>query len=264
MPAGSVCADGGVGVDQDLDVQAVVAQQHRPRGRSELTGVAEELFGCREAGGLPVTQRDEQLSVVDLDAGRVTPCTGGQRGSAVKKAAGIRDDLVAADLVVTGALLGAVVLGNHVGAVQRVVQRAPPGVRGIQREPRVEDRDHELGTRRRGDLVVDARGRDGEVIGLGQQIADLGEELLVRLGIDRLDHPLAMPLVDAGLQIVSPCQQVLVLRRQIGDDLVNARPEGVGVEAGTRQRLVVDEVVQHLGHTQVAHFHAIGHISSLA
>ena len=42
-------ADGGVGVDQDLDVQAVVAQQHRPMGRAELAGVADELLGRRPA-----------------------------------------------------------------------------------------------------------------------------------------------------------------------------------------------------------------------
>ena len=55
-------------------------------------------------------------------------------------------------------------------------------------------------------------------------------------------------------------QQVLVLRRQIGDDLVDARPEGVGVDLGTGQRLVVDEVVQRLGDAQVTHRHTIGHI----
>ena len=86
----------------------------------------------------------------------------------------------------------------------------------------------------------------------------------IGLGIDRLDDPLTMPLVDAGLQIVAPREQVLVLRCQVGDDLVHARPEGVGIEAGTRQGLIVDEVVQHLGNTQVAHLHAIGHVSSLA
>ena len=38
----------------------------------------------------------------------------------------------------------------------------------------------------------------------------------------------------------------------------------VGIDIGARQRLVVDEVVQHLGDAQVAHRHAIGHFSSLS
>ena len=99
--------------------------------------------------------------------------------------------------------------------------------------------------------------------GLGLQVADVGEELLVRLGVDRLDDALAVPLVDLRLQLVAAGQQVLVLGAEIGDDLVDARPEAVGVDVGARQRLVVDEVVQHLGDAQVPHRHAIGHISSL-
>ena len=74
---------------------------------------------------------------------------------------------------------------------------------------------------------------------------------------------LAVALVDLRLQIVAAGQQVLVLGAEIGDDLVDARPEAVGVDVGARQRLVVDEVVQHLGDAQVSHRHAIGHFSSL-
>ena len=64
----------------------------------------------------------------------------------------------------------------------------------------------------RGDLVVDAGGGDGEVAGFGQQVADLGEELLVGVGVERRDDALAVPLVDLGLQVVAAGQQVLILR----------------------------------------------------
>ena len=103
-----------------------------------------------------------------------------------------------------------------------------------------------------GDLGVDAGGGDGEVGGFGLQVADLGEELLVLRGVEGLDDALAVPLVDLRLQVVAAGQQILVLRGQVGDDLVDARPEAVGVHAGARQRLVGDEVVQHLGHPQIA------------
>ena len=73
-----------------------------------------------------------------------------------------------------------------------------------------------------------------------------------------------MPFVDLRLQIVAAGQQFLVLRRQVGHDLVHTGPEGVRIDVGARQRLVVDEVVQHRGDTQVTHRHALGHDSSLA
>ena len=98
--------------------------------------------------------------------------------------------------------------------------------------------------------------------GCGQQVADLGEERLVCLGVVRLEDVVTVPLVDLGLQIVAAGQQLLVLRCQIGDHLVDARPEGVGVDVGTGQRLVGDEVVQHLGDAQVAHDDAVCHVSS--
>ena len=110
-------------------------------------------------------------------AGRVRPRARRQRHRLVEELAGVGDHLVAAHLVVAAALLGAVGLGDHVGAVQRVVQRAPAGVGGVEREPRVEHRHHELRAGGRGDLGVDTRGGDGEVGGFGLQITDFGEEL---------------------------------------------------------------------------------------
>ena len=204
-------ADGGVGIDEDLDVQAVVLQQHGPRGRAELAGVADELLRCAQSGRKPVAQIDQKLTVVNLEAGGFAPRAGCQRRGLIEESTCVCDDLVAADLVIAGALLGPVVLGDHVGAIQRVVQRTPSGVGGVEREPGVQNGHHQLGACRRGDLVVDTRGRDGEVVGLGQQITDVGEELLVSLGVERLDHMLAVVLVDLRLQVVTAGQQVLVL-----------------------------------------------------
>ena len=65
-------------------------------------------------------------------------------------------------------------------------------------------------------------------------------------------HPVPVPLVDLGLQLVARQQQLLVLRGEVGDDLVHARPEAVRIDAGAGQGLVVHEVVQHPGDAQVA------------
>ena len=252
-------ADRRLRVDQDLDVQAVVDQQHRPTGGAELTGIAEELLRAGQIDG-PVGGRDLQVAVLDAEPGDVGPRPGRQRDRLVEECARVGDDLVAADPVVAGALVGAVALRDDVGAVQRVVQRAPPGVGGVQRKARVEDGHHQLRPGRRGDLVVDTGGGDGEVSGFRLQITDLGEELAVPLGVERLDDVLAVVLVDLRLQVIAALQQVLVLRLQVGDDLVHTGPEAVGVYVGAGQSFVVDEVVQHLGDAQVPHRHAISHL----
>ena len=260
-------ADRGVRVDQDLDVQAVVDQQHRS-GVVGFAEVAGELPGIGEAGREVVTQSGQHLtgSVLygDLEPLDVGPRARRERDGTVEEPASVGDDLVAAHLVVSLPLLGTVGLGDDVGAVQRVVERAPPGVGRVERKARVEDRHHQLRTGCGGDLVVDTRGGDREVRGLLLQVADAGEELLVVVGLEVADDAGPVPLVDLRLQPVAAGEQVLVLRGQIGDELVDAGPERVGVEVGTRQRLTVDEVVQHGGDAQVTHRHAFGHGSSLA
>lgn len=65
----------------------------------------------------------------------------------VEEVAGPGDDLVAADLVVAAGLLGAAFFGDGVGAVQRIVERTPAGVGGVEGEAGVEDRHDELRAR---------------------------------------------------------------------------------------------------------------------
>jgi len=251
-------------------VQPVVAQQDRPLRRTQFAGVSHELFRVGQAdrralvrGAVvirqPVTELDEHLPVLDLEADRVAPSTRRQRCCAVEEFTSIGDHLVATDAVVAGALLGTVRLADDVGAVERVVERTPARVGGVEREAGIEHRHHQLGAGGRGDLVVDVGRRDREVTRIGFQVADLGEELLVLGGVVRTDGPLAVPFVELGLQFVAARQQFLVAWSQVGDDLVDPRPETVRVEVGTGQRLIGDEVVECAGHAQVSHRHAICH-----
>ena len=178
-------------------MQAVVDQQHR-RGRLGLTGVAGELARVGQPRR-PLGQIDEQLSVRHLETGGIGVGARRQRRSLVEELARIGDHLVATNLVIARPLFGAVAFRNDVGAVQRVIQRAPASIGRVQREPRVEDRHHQLRAGGRRDFVVDAGGGDGEVTGFGQQVTDFSEELAVSVHVERLDHAVPVPLVDLGL-----------------------------------------------------------------
>jgi len=60
---------------------------------------------------------------------------------------------------------------------------------------------------RGGDLVVHTGGADGEVVGFGLQVPDVGQELPVLVGVVRADRALPVPPVDLGLQFVAAGQQ---------------------------------------------------------
>ena len=64
--------DGGVGVDEDLDVQAVVDQQHGG-GRFGVAEVADELLRCLQADGAAVVEGGGNRAVGHRDAGDVRP-----------------------------------------------------------------------------------------------------------------------------------------------------------------------------------------------
>ncbi|CPU64343.1 Uncharacterised protein [Mycobacteroides abscessus] len=199
-----------------------------------------------------VAQLDEQLSVVDLQADGVLPRAGCQRHGTVEHLAGVGDDLVTADLVVPtsvrGRLFGAIGFRDDIGAVQRIVEGAPARVGGVEREARVQNRHHQLRTGRGGDLVVHIGGGDGEIFGLGNQVSDLGQEVLVRGAIEWFDGALPVPAIDLSLQVVPALEQLAVPRSQIGDYFVDSGPESVGIHTGTRKGLVGDEVIQHPRH----------------
>ena len=62
--------------------------------------------------------------------------------------------------IVAAALLGAVRLGDGVGAVERVVERAPARIGGVQRIARIHHRHDQLRPGDHGDLGIDIGGGD--------------------------------------------------------------------------------------------------------
>ncbi len=150
-------------VDLDVDVQTVVLQQDRGR-RGRITQVADQFRTIGgQRGDLVVAQRDRQLAAIDRVVRRGPVRAVGQRGGGIEELARELDHAATADRVVAGALLAAVGLGDSVGAVEGVVERAPARIRGVDREARIHHRHHQLGARRGGDLVVHILGGDLEV-----------------------------------------------------------------------------------------------------
>ncbi len=90
------------------------------------------------------------------------------------------------------------------------------------------------------------RGR-GELGGLGREVADLAQKGFVGRLIVRLVAMGAMPAVDLGLEPIAPGEQGAVARREVADQGGEPGPEGGRLDAGARQCLRRDEVVQNGG-----------------
>src|SRR5690606_14737809 len=250
LHAGGVgLADGAGRVDLDLEVDAVVLEQHGDR-RAGIALEAEQLLRILQAAGAAILQRYDQLAAFDAVAGGVDVRAVFQRRGLIEESAGVGD-----------ALAGAICFGDGVGAVQGVIQRTPAGIGGVEREASVHDRHHQLRAGHVSDFFVDVLGGGLEVFGFGQQIADFLQEGLVGDGVMGLTGASLMPGIDLCLQFVAFGQQSAILRRQIVDDAVGTGPEGRGIDAGTGNRFVVHKVVQDFGDLQATDLNALSHYS---
>ncbi|MNZ51082.1 hypothetical protein D3C78_688870 [compost metagenome] len=258
-PGGVALADQAVAIDLDLDVQAVVLQQHCT-GRLKAALIADELLLLGEGGGAAILQGHLQRAACDGVSAGIGMAAAGQRCNLVEEGAGEGDHPRAAQRVVSAASLGAMVLGDRIGTVQGVVQRAPACVRGVQRVARVHHRHHQLRAGLHGDLAVDVGGADLHLSRLRQQVADALEEGAVGGHVgDRAGVGL-VPGIQLGLQAVTLGQQGAVLRREVVDQAVEAGPEGLGGDAGARQHLLLDEVPVLAGHLQAQALRTLGHV----
>ena len=158
----------------------------------------------------------------------------GQREVLVEEGAAAGDDLVAADLVVVVAGGEVALARDDVGAVERVVERAPAGVGGVGGEAGVEQRHHELRAGDAGHLVVDVGGGHRDLGGLVEQVADLAQEGGVGLAASGVPGCSRCQSSMRRLQLVAAGEQLAVARRQVVDDRGGARPEGLGVDARSR------------------------------
>lgn len=235
-------ADRRAAVDADVQVDAVVLEQHRRR-RGRIALVADELRGIGQAGAAAL-QRDHELAVLHAVAGRHLVGTVFERRGLVEHLAREFDDLGAAHGVVALALFGTAGFGNGIGAVERVVQRTPARVGGVERVACVEDRHYQLRAGLQRELGIDVRGGGLRALGLRQQVADLLEEGAVGRHVGDGAGVLLVPGVELGLQAVAFGQERDVLRREVMDDGVEAFPENIAGHAAGGQDLVFDEAVK--------------------
>ena len=221
---------------------------------SLVTGVTHVHLGLTQVNVLAVDLGGELTGLHGV-LGHVHVGTGLQRHGAVEELAGPLDDLIAADLVVALTLFLAVFLRDGVGAVQGVVQAAPPSIRRVQRETCIQCRDDKLGACGFCDFGVDVGGGDLEVAGLLNEVTNLLQEcgVLVRIlgaGV------IGVPLIHLLLQVFTLCQQLAVARSELLHDLAEAVPELLllllRALADSRKYLVVNKVIQSCGDLKAA------------
>ena len=218
-------------------------------GLAPITG---KLVGFLQPCRAALPQADAKLSILDLVGGHVRVAALAQRRGSVQELLGARHHALAARLVEAAPALGPTVLRNGVGAVKRVVERAPARVGGVERIARVRDRHHELRAGDAGDLIVHVLGADRKILRLGPEIADVAQELLVASRVKGFFGAVAMVRVDAALQLIAQVEQAAVTRREVTHERVQAVPERVRFGASAREGFPFDEVVEDFGYLQAA------------
>ncbi len=231
-------ADHAVGVDEDQRVQAVGGEVE-PVGVLVLTLEAGILLRISERG-LACGSLDLQLAVLEIEARGIGPLAACERHAVVQEGLGPGDDAAAAFGIVAAGLGQ---IAQRIGAVERIVERAPTGIGGIERIAGVHHRDDELRAGNGGDLRVDMAGRNLDRAALGDEVADLAQEILVGVHVRRR-AVLAVPGVDLGLHLVALLQKPAVFRTQFVDGVGKRGEESLRLHPGAGDRLVDDEIVE--------------------
>ena len=225
-PGGIGLADHVRAVDDDFEMQAVVAQQDMG-GRRGVPAPAGELGGIGESGFRPARQRHHKGAIVDGVARRLRVAAAGERRRLIEHGARLGDDDGAAGGIVALAARGFARLGNGVRAVERVIETAPAGVGGVQRVARVRHRHDKLRPGYGGDLGIDVFGGDDAGGRFGQKIADLAQEGLVGRRVMGLALTRNVPRVDLRLKLVTEGEGRVNAWGQLGQHRGQPRPEGV-------------------------------------
>ena len=248
-PGRVVLADGRGAVDHHLDQQAIGPQED-----VAALGVARELRRVGQRGLFPAG-RDQQRTVGHLQRLDIGPGPFCKRHDAVHVGASPADHLGAALRIIARPFGFAL---DRVGAVKRIVKRAPARIGRVQRETRVHHRHDQLRAGHAGDLGVHVLGGDREGLGFGFQVSDLGQEIAISLGIERLALPGLVPFVDLALHLRALVQQPGIDRGQVAQQRGIARPEGIGRDI--QQDFIFDQLGQGLCHRQALAIYVSGHL----
>ena len=190
--------------------------------------------------------------------------TGGEGGGRVEEIGRGVDNFLSSHRVVTRSLFGAVLLGDDVRTVERVVEAAPPGVGGIEGVASVVDGDDELRSCDLADFGVDVGRGDLEMIPFGLEVADFYEKAFVGDRVDPAFSVLQIPPVDTGLKVVPLLEERPVSGSEIANDGVESFPDGVGVDARPGSDLIFDHVVEEFVDFQSTDIDVVRHVSFLS
>ena len=245
-------ANGVLSVDPDLDVEAVVAEKD---GAEPVGGPPEpdEAARVAEARLAPLGQPNQQRAALPVPLERVgdhvSVASLPERDDLVEERPAPRDHPGSPGRVVGGGRVPGPVLlpllaGNHVRAVEGVVEAAPARVRGVQRVAGVVDGDDELRSGERADLGVHVLGRDAEGLRLGEEVARRLEVRAVGTGVPRLARPLAVPAIEPRLMRGSDVEEPPVLGGELRDDAAEGLPHRVRIEPRAGRNLVAHQLVE--------------------
>ena len=229
-------------VDDDFDVQPVIDEQERRR-RGRVAAKTRELIVGLQRRGVAALQFDRELAADNAVGDDVGVAAGGERYGSVEEGLGLCDHLVATRLAKALAALARIV-GDRIGAVERVVKTAPAGVCSIQRIACIGEWHHELWSANLADFLVDVGGLDLVGRRIRQEIANLFQESRIGANVERLAFVGPMPVVDFRLQAVTDGEQLAIFRCQIAYDGGKPGPERIGSDPGFRRSLLADEIKQ--------------------
>ncbi len=242
-----VLTDAMRAVDDDLQMQAVVAQQNARR-RISRSGMAREHIGARRPRLQPAVQRHDQPAMLDPIGRGLSVRSGRQRRRLIQKRAGAGDDLGAAFDVIAARLRR---LAQRIRAVEGVIQAAPARIGGVQQVAGVGQGHDQLRPSQGRNLGVDVRRLGPHAVAFRLDVADLAQINLISVLI-RLARIGAVPIVQLALQLIAAFQQIAVAAAEAGQQTLDAGPEACGAHARIRRRLIAHEGVQFGGDLQAA------------
>src|SRR5690606_38098252 len=94
------------------------------------------------------------------------------------------------------------------------------------------------------------------------EIADLLEEEARRGDVVRLAGAGLQPLVDAGLELIALLEERLIARAELANDVLEQRPDRVGLDARAGRDIVANQIVKGLGDFEPADGNVFGHLVS--
>ena len=133
---------------------------------------------------------------------------------------------------------------ERVGAVIGVIEAAPTRIGGIEQEPGVEHRHHQLRPSHGRDLGIDVLRADLKRRGFRNEVADFSQEHLILSLIDRFSGAGEMPCVDLRLQLVAFGQQRAVYRHKPVEQRGKTAPEPGSILAQRCQHFALDKTSQ--------------------